>query len=288
MKKYNYIYLITNSINGKQYVGKHSTDDFEDGYMGSGTILKQAIKKYGIDSFKKTILEDGIDREEVLNAREIFWIEKLQTKQNGYNLTEGGEGVLGFTMSETQRDKISMRTKEALERPEMREKISKHTREAMSNPVVRKKVSDRTREAMNREEVKDKVKKGLKEYSNRKEVKEEFSNRMKEWNANNPEWRERHNKQLKELWNTSERKEFAKKRALRQFEDPKQREAAAERARKNRNRLTSWEVIHPNGLVEIIDDLPAFSYKYHLDARGLRRVASGKQKQYKGFTCRKI
>jgi len=42
MKKYNYIYLITNTINGKIYIGKHSTDDLKDDYMGSGKILYKA------------------------------------------------------------------------------------------------------------------------------------------------------------------------------------------------------------------------------------------------------
>ena len=47
------IYQITNTINDKIYVGKHMTLDLHDGYMGSGTLIKRAIEKYGIDFFKK-------------------------------------------------------------------------------------------------------------------------------------------------------------------------------------------------------------------------------------------
>ena len=47
-KKYHYFYKITNVINNHYYYGIHSTDDLNDGYMGSGTRLHYAYKKYGI------------------------------------------------------------------------------------------------------------------------------------------------------------------------------------------------------------------------------------------------
>ena len=42
---FHYVYEITNNINGRKYIGKHSTNDMNDGYMGSGIAIKQAIKK---------------------------------------------------------------------------------------------------------------------------------------------------------------------------------------------------------------------------------------------------
>lgn len=50
------IYKIKNLINGKIYVGKHKTTDENDSYMGSGKLIKNAVRKYGRENFKKDIL----------------------------------------------------------------------------------------------------------------------------------------------------------------------------------------------------------------------------------------
>lgn len=106
MKTYNYIYKITNTINGKIYIGKHSTDILEDGYMGSGIVLHKAKQKYGLESFTKEYLA-FCDTEKMLNFLEKFYIKKFnaQNPEIGYNLTSGGDG--GYTLSEEVKKKMS-------------------------------------------------------------------------------------------------------------------------------------------------------------------------------------
>ena len=113
MKTFNYIYLITNNLNGKIYVGKHSTDNLNDGYMGSGKLIRLAYNKYGIENFTKKILHFA-ETEEELNDLEMFYIKDLDAKNNGYNLTDGGDGKTGFppynkgkTLSEETKRKMS-------------------------------------------------------------------------------------------------------------------------------------------------------------------------------------
>lgn len=86
-----YIYKIINIINGKWYIGKHNGKN--PNYAGSGKLLKQAIKKYGKDSFKKEILENCFTEEE-LNLKEQQWITDTSatTDPMSYNLANGGEG----------------------------------------------------------------------------------------------------------------------------------------------------------------------------------------------------
>ena len=83
------VYVTTNLLNGKKYVGVHSTVRIDDGYLGSGLLIRRAIAKYGKENFRREILQICENREESLE-REKFWIAELNTKNAGYNLTEGG------------------------------------------------------------------------------------------------------------------------------------------------------------------------------------------------------
>lgn len=92
--KYNYFYKITNNINGKFYYGIHSTDNLNDGYMGSGTRLNKAYKKYGKENFSKEILKFFDTREELSDYEEIIVNESLIHDDDCYNISLGGETML--------------------------------------------------------------------------------------------------------------------------------------------------------------------------------------------------
>jgi hypothetical protein len=86
-----YIYKITNTINNKIYIGMSTKDN--ENYLGSGTLISKAVKKYGKEHFIKEVIEH-CDSLEILQIREIFWISyyKQSHKEDCYNLHEGGKG----------------------------------------------------------------------------------------------------------------------------------------------------------------------------------------------------
>jgi hypothetical protein len=93
------IYKTTNNINGKVYIGCHKTLTPNDGYLGSGTILKRAIKKYGRENFTKEILFVFDNSEEMfLKEGEIVDKVFIETEKS-YNLLIGGFGGFGYINS---------------------------------------------------------------------------------------------------------------------------------------------------------------------------------------------
>jgi len=89
-KKYHYIYKIVNNLNGMEYIGIHSTDNLGDGYFGSGTYLRSAIKKHGRENFIKEILECYDNREDALNKEKELVREDYVSNPLVYNLVLGG------------------------------------------------------------------------------------------------------------------------------------------------------------------------------------------------------
>lgn len=91
-KKYHYIYKTTCKMTGKFYVGMHSTDDINDGYLGSGKILGYSRKKYGDENHVREILE-MLPSREALKAREKEIVnEQLLANPLNINLKYGGDG----------------------------------------------------------------------------------------------------------------------------------------------------------------------------------------------------
>ena len=95
---YGYIYITTNTVNDKKYIGKHRSPVFDASYHGSGFLLKKAMDKYGEDKFKTELLQECSSLAE-LNLQEQQLIEKYDAvnREDFYNLLSGGDG--GDTVS---------------------------------------------------------------------------------------------------------------------------------------------------------------------------------------------
>ena len=90
---YGYVYLTTNLVNGKKYIGMHKSSVFDPNYKGSGKILWNAISKYGWENFKVEILKECVTKEDLYSA-ERYEIERCQavTSREYYNVARGGQG----------------------------------------------------------------------------------------------------------------------------------------------------------------------------------------------------
>lgn len=93
--KQHYIYLTTNLINGKQYIGQHY-GELNDSYYGSGVVIAKAIQQYGKENFTKEIL--AITTQEEIDELEKFYIAQFNAVEsdNFYNLSEGGQQGNGW------------------------------------------------------------------------------------------------------------------------------------------------------------------------------------------------
>ena len=91
-KKFHFIYKTICTLNGKFYYGMHSTDNLNDGYIGSGTRLWYSIKKHGRENFSIEILEFLPDREALKKREAELITEELLQDPLCMNLKLGGEG----------------------------------------------------------------------------------------------------------------------------------------------------------------------------------------------------
>lgn len=112
------IYLITNIINNKKYVGQvvqhrgyllRFKEHLQSTEYANTRYLSNAINKYGTDAFIVELIEDNIPESEI-DDKEKFYIDKYNTfytNNLGYNMTHGGQGVHGY--EHTNDDKLKIR-----------------------------------------------------------------------------------------------------------------------------------------------------------------------------------
>jgi len=169
MKKYHYVYITTNLVNKKQYVGDRSchTNPLKDSYLGSGTAFHSSINKYGKENFKKEILEFFDTKQEAFNAQEK-WINEYKTlTPNGYNISPKGglctsgchsketiEKIRKSNLGKNKGKKHSKESKIAISKGLENRPVSKETREKLSVSLKGKNVGK-----VRSEEYKEKLRK---------------------------------------------------------------------------------------------------------------------------------
>jgi group I intron endonuclease len=171
---YHFVYLVTNLINKKQYIGDHSSDILNDGYLGGGKpYLQNALMKYGRKNFKREILEFFSTKQEAFNAQEKYIKQYNTLNPNGYNISpKGGHGISGCFSEETLR-KISEKNKISLKG----KKLSEETKKKISKSNTGKKRSEEAKNNYSIAKCQEKHPMFGKEIS--KEIKEKISSSLK-------------------------------------------------------------------------------------------------------------
>ena len=144
------VYLITNNVNGKRYVGQTSKSlEYRwnlHRYNSSCPAMKAAIRKYGYENFSAEVLFDGIDKP-LADELEKEFIRSFCTRApNGYNLTEGGEGIINPSKEIREaRSRGNLGNKNALgayRSPEYRKKLSDIQKGRKLTPEHKAKLSE--------------------------------------------------------------------------------------------------------------------------------------------------
>ena len=142
---YHFTYITICSINSKFYIGKHTTTDFKDNYLGSGTLLLTAIKKYGKQSFTRHIVQFYLTEEDAFIGEANIVNEDVIKVYNDeldmtYNLRAGGIGG-NRALSIESKNKISNSLKEAYKnRPEIKDKIKEALKEFRESTEFKEKI----------------------------------------------------------------------------------------------------------------------------------------------------
>ena len=111
-KLYSFVYMTTNNINGKIYIGVHTSNKLHDSYLGGGTYINKAIKKYGRSNFTRVILKFTLTKKEALQIERHIVNENFICDTRNYNIKVGGQP--GVVLSAESRKKMSVASKKQI------------------------------------------------------------------------------------------------------------------------------------------------------------------------------
>jgi group I intron endonuclease len=146
-----FIYVIENKVNGHAYIGKTKVpekrwkkhkDAARECNEQSSWIYK-AMSKHGIENFEFRIIDEHEDEEYALKVLEPLWIKRM--KDAGvhlYNMTDGGDGIPGYTHSKESRAKISSSNKGRKLTDEQKRHLSEINKGIKPSDEARHKISE--------------------------------------------------------------------------------------------------------------------------------------------------
>ncbi len=158
------VYLVTNLINGKRYVGQTSCSLEKRWYLHQHrkgcTALHNAISKYKVSNFSIEELF-SVPTKTLADEFEIEYIERYRTKApNGYNLTDGGDGIVNPTVELRKKRSLAMignkNSVGAIRTPEYLEAMSKRYKGRIFSEEHRRRMSEAAKARVVSQETKDK------------------------------------------------------------------------------------------------------------------------------------
>jgi len=159
---YHLVYLTRNLINNKIYVGAHSTNNLDDGYLGSGQNLKRAIKKYGKENFERIILHYCYNKEQTYEVEAQIIDISFVIRKDTYNLCVGGNGGAKIFTEETKKKmsesaKGKSRSEEYLKNMSISQKGNTNCKGRILSNETKKKISNSHKGRKHSEETKKKM-----------------------------------------------------------------------------------------------------------------------------------
>ena len=191
-----YIYCITNKINNKTYIGQRKCPENKlpetDKYMGSGTYLKNAQRKYGLQNFTKEILAITETEENINLLEEVFIKLYREIGKAEYNIADGGQirfsgenaiKVYSKISNSHKGHKTSEETKRKMSQSHKGRKISEETKRKLSqslkgrkhNEEAKRKISQSHKGRKHNEEAKRKMSQSHKGHKTSEETKRKIS-----------------------------------------------------------------------------------------------------------------
>jgi len=127
------VYKITNAVTNRYYIGVHRTSNPHDAYLGSGTLIRRAVAKYGVSNFQKEILFTFEDAESAFHKEEEV-VQQHRDNPLCYNLRKGGKGGfdwinqkgLNRDKSDEAKRNMSASAKRRVQTPEGRSNLQKN------------------------------------------------------------------------------------------------------------------------------------------------------------------